>query len=86
MGIFLYISIVRLRDMKNTKPLIGQAFKVASIDMIPELKKLREESKYRHYDESWVVGMSYLDSIEVRRMNEELGLNTNEGINQWYKG
>lgn len=83
--------------MKNTKPLIGQSFKVASSDMIPELKKLRAESKHkrydniytltnRRYDETWVVSMRSLDSIEVRRMNEELGLNTNQGINQWYKG
>jgi hypothetical protein len=70
--------------MQNRKPLVREAYRVAANDMLPELKKLREE-KYRHYDESWVVGVSDLDSPEVRRMNDELGLNTNEGINRWYK-
>ena len=69
----------------NTKPLTREAYQAAASDMKSELKKLREESKYRRYDESWVVGVSSLDSVEVRRMNAELGLNTLEGINQWYK-
>ena len=68
----------------NTKPLVREAFRVASKDMKKELKKLRDE-KYRKFDESWVVGVSYLDSVEVRRLNEELGLTSNEGINKWYK-
>ena len=46
--------------MQNRKPLVREAYRVAANDMLPELKKLREE-KYRHYDESWVVGVSDLD-------------------------
>ena len=70
--------------MKNKKPLVREAYRVAANDMLPELKKLRED-KVRLWDESWVVGVSELDSVEVRRLNAELGLNTTEGINQWYK-
>ena len=81
----LYISFIRMRDMKNnTKPQIKEAFRVASQDMLPELKKLRKET-FTHPCESWVVGVSELDSVEVRRLNRELGLTTNEGFNQWYK-
>lgn len=32
----------------------------------------------------FVVPLSYLDSKEVRGLNAELGLDTNEGINKWY--
>ena len=63
---------------------IVEAYRVASQDMKPVLDELRNE-KYRKFDESWVVGVSELDSPEVRRMNRELGLNSVEGINQWYK-
>lgn len=69
----------------NTKPLVREAYLAAAVDMKSEIKKLREE-KIRLWDESWVVGVSSLDSVEVRRLNAELGLNTNEGISQWYKG
>jgi len=70
--------------MRNSKPLVREAYLAAAVDMKSELKKLREE-KVRLWDESWVVGVSSLDSVEVRRMNAELGLNTTEGINQWYR-
>jgi len=33
----------------------------------------------------FVVPLSYLDSKETRMLNAELGLDTNEGINKWYK-
>jgi hypothetical protein len=32
-----------------------------------------------------VVPLATLDTVEVRDMNKELGLNTQEGINKWYK-
>ena len=63
---------------------IQEAYRVAAQDMKPVLSELRKE-KVRLYDESWVVGVSELYSPEVRRMNRELGLNSVEGLNQWYK-
>jgi hypothetical protein len=63
---------------------IVEAFKVAAQDMKPVLKELRQ-SKMTFWTESWVVGVSELDSPEVRRMNRELGLNSVDGLNQWYK-
>ena len=63
---------------------IQEAYRVAAQDMKPVLNEMRKE-KVRLYDESWVVGVSELDSPEVRRMNRELGLNSVEGLNQWYK-
>jgi hypothetical protein len=69
--------------MKNSKPLVREAYKVAAKDMLPVLKEKRKE-KERLFDESWVVGVSELDCVETRRLNAELGLNTLAGINQWY--
>jgi len=63
---------------------IQEAYRVAAQDMKPILKELRKE-KMTFWTESWVVGVSELDSPEVRRMNRELGLNSVEGLNQWYK-
>ena len=66
------------------KPLTRKSFKQAAIDMLPEIKKLRQEKKRMYVDESWVVGTKELDSIEVRRLNYQLGLDSHSGINQWY--
>ena len=68
----------------RTTPRIQEAYRVAAQDMKPILKELRKE-KMTFWTESWVVGVSELDSPEVRRMNRELGLNSVEGLNQWYK-
>ena len=79
--------------MKNIKPQIRKAFNSAMADMKEEIKNLRKErpnepwfdwDSYTAGVDVWVVGASDLDSPEVRRMNRELGLTTNEGYNQWY--
>ena len=35
--------------------------------------------------DTYVVPLSELDTKEVRALNAELGLDTHEGINKWYK-
>jgi hypothetical protein len=70
--------------MSNRKPLTRQSLKQAYNDMMPELNKLRNEKPALYSDESWVVGMTELDTKEIRRLNYQLGLDSNEGINQWY--
>ena len=83
--------------MKNKKPLIRKALKKAMVDMKPEVQKLRLETpNQRYYDwtdgdgymsgtDTYVVPLSALDNVEVREMNKALGLDTTDGINQWYK-
>lgn len=67
----------------NNKPLTRRSFKQAISDMKSELTKLRNDTRTR-IDETWVVGTSELDTKENRRLNFLLGLDSNEGINQWY--
>lgn len=66
------------------KPKSKEAFRMAMNDIM--LYELNDEryKKVRLYDEGWNVGVSYLDSIENRKLNNELGLNSNEGILNWY--
>jgi uncharacterized protein (DUF2249 family) len=80
--------------MTRTNPQIKEAFKTASLDMKPELKKIREErpnelwfnwETYENGCDVWNVSMSDLYNPETTRMNRELGLSSVEGINQWYK-
>lgn len=83
--------------MKNKKPLVRKALKKAMVDMKPEVQKLKSGQPPRRYTDwtpeygwsygvdTFVVPLSELDTVEVREMNKELGLNTKEGINQWYK-
>ena len=68
------------------KPLSKLAFLSASNDMKEEIKKLRAQSykDFLPYD-NWVVGTSHLNTSDVRTLNSLLGLDTQEGINQWYK-
>ena len=92
-----YIVLVRLRDMTNNKPLIRKALKKAQEDLKKELQTLRWEKPNQNWwnwnpqdgyvsgVDTYVVPLAALDTVEVREMNKELGLNTNEGINQWYK-
>ena len=81
----------------NNKPLVRKALRAAFEDMVPELEKLRwENPNYKWWDwnpqdgyingvDTYVVPLATLDTVEVRDMNKELGLNTQEGINKWYK-
>ena len=83
--------------MTNKKPLIRKALKKAQEDLKPEVQKLRMETPnqswwdwnpqdgYINGVDTYVVPLAALDTVEVREMNKELGLNTQEGINQWYK-
>lgn len=73
-----------MRDM-NTKPKIQRAFKAACEDIREHIEELRSQQPRTKYD-TWVVRMDLLDDPEVRRMNAELGLTSNEGIGQWYGG
>lgn len=66
------------------RPKTRKALKEAIKDMNPEIKQLKKELNPGPYD-NYVVGSSYLDTKEQRYLNELLGLNTNEGIEQWYK-
>ena len=65
------------------KPQIREAYKTACKDIQSHLKELKK-SNPRAWDESWVVGMSLLDNPYVRRLNNELGLNTTDGMCKWY--
>ena len=79
--------------MSNTKPLVRKALKKAVVDM-KDVNYGREtkinKSGYdwismEWYSERWDVSPSSLDTKEERRLNSLLGLDTNEGINKWYK-
>jgi hypothetical protein len=79
--------------MSNTKPLVRKALKKAVVDM-KDVNYGREtkinKSGYDWesmvwYSENWDVSPSSVDTKEQRRLNSLLGLNTTEGINQWYK-
>ena len=79
--------------MKNTKPLVRKALKKAVGDM-KTVNYGRDtkpsKSGYCHetwnwYSESWDVSPSSIDTKEQRNLNSLLGLDTNEGINKWYK-
>jgi hypothetical protein len=65
------------------KPQIREAYKAACKDIQNHLNELRKETP-RAWHESWVVGMSVLDTPDVRKLNNELGLNTTDGMEQWY--
>ena len=68
------------------KPKTREALKQAVKDLRPEILSLKKNlNNQRRFDENWVVGVSYLDTKEQRYLNELLGLNTNEGIEMWYK-
>jgi len=80
------------------KTFIQRAFKSASKDMNPDIKKLRKIypnnrwidwsngwSNRSNQVDKWVVGMDRLNTIETRNLNNELGLTTATGINKWYK-
>ena len=69
--------------MSNTKPRVRKALSTAIGDMQPELDVMRGELN-KNYD-SYVVGGYYLDTKEQRKLNSLLGLDTNGGINEWYK-
>ena len=83
--------------MRNKKPLTRKALKKAMVDLKPEVQKLRWENPNQNWSEiipgsgwvsgvdTYVVPLAALDTVEVREMNKALGLNTQEGINQWYK-
>ena len=79
--------------MSNTKPLVRKALKKAVVDM-KDVNYGREtkinKSGYdwisrTRYSERWDVSPSSVDTKEERRLNSLLGLDTNEGINKWYK-
>lgn len=71
--------------MSNKKPLVRKALKQAVKDLTPEILYLKKNLNIqRRFDENWVVGVSYLDTKEQRKLNSLLGLDTNEGIAQWY--
>jgi len=67
------------------KPKTRKALKEALKDLRPEILSLKKNlNNQRRFDENWVVGVSYLDTKEQRKLNSLLGLDTNEGINKWY--
>lgn len=69
----------------NQKPKTRKALKEALKDLRPEILSLKKNlNNQRRYDENWVVGVSYLDTKEQRKLNSLLGLDTTEGINKWY--
>ena len=66
------------------KPTTRVAYLEAVKDMAPEIKELKNKLNPDRC-ENYVIGGSYLDTKEQRYLNELLGLNSNEGINKWYK-
>lgn len=68
---------------ENNKPRTREAFIQAMEDMKSEIETLKRIFNQNPY-ETFVVGFSYLNTIEQRELNKLLGLTSNEGIESWY--
>ena len=72
--------IMRNRSSVNVR----EAYRAAVSDMKPMLAQMRKD-KYTTCLETWVVGVADMDTIEVRKLNKELGITSEVGLSQWYK-
>lgn len=69
--------------MTHNKTGITKAFKVACKDMGEVITSPKNQTG--NFTEIWRVGAHKLNTIQVRQQNTELGLNTFEGLSNWYK-
>jgi len=86
-----YIGIVIKREIMKLQT--RKAYRAAINDMTPEFKELRKKLNVYwnliRFDlgygrDIYVVDEKYLNTKEQRYLNDLLGLNTDEGIAQWY--
>jgi len=80
-----------------TKPMSRKSYNVARVDSNKETKRivtaeLRPTTTGKGVRfvpcgnlDHWTITMNRLNTKTTRTLNDELGLNTKEGIAQWYK-